>query len=42
MAVADTNSGNEDTTITGSVATNDSDVDDGATLSYASMRRSPA
>ena len=35
VAVADTNSGNEDTTITGTVATNDSDVDDGATLSYA-------
>src|SRR6478736_6143894 len=34
VAVADTNSGNEDTTITGTVATNDSDVDDGATLSY--------
>ena len=42
VAVADTNAGNEDTTITGSVATNDSDVDDGATLTYASMRRSPA
>ena len=35
MAVADTNSGNEDSLITGSVATNDSDVDDGATLSYS-------
>ena len=35
VAVADTNAGNEDTTITGSVATNDSDVDDGATLTYA-------
>src|SRR5206468_1189987 len=34
VAVADTNSGNEDTVITGTVATNDSDVDDGATLSY--------
>src|SRR6185369_1496071 len=34
VAVADTNSGNEDTTITGSVASNDSDVDDGASLSY--------
>jgi VCBS repeat-containing protein len=34
VAVADTNAGNEDTTITGTVATNDSDVDDGATLSY--------
>ncbi|OSI41709.1 VCBS domain-containing protein, partial [Bradyrhizobium canariense] len=31
VAVADTNSGLEDSTITGSVATNDSDVDDGAT-----------
>ena len=30
VAVADTNAGNEDSTITGSVATNDSDVDDGA------------
>ncbi|SDJ93757.1 VCBS repeat-containing protein [Bradyrhizobium sp. Rc2d] len=29
VAVADTNSGSEDTTITGTVATNDSDVDDG-------------
>ncbi|MGX1294724.1 Ig-like domain-containing protein [Bradyrhizobium ottawaense] len=29
------NSGNEDTTITGTVASNDSDVDDGATLSYS-------
>ena len=36
VAVADTNGGTEDSTITGSVATNDSDVDDGATLSYAS------
>ena len=35
VAVADTNSGNEDTTITGTVATNDSDVDDGAVLSYS-------
>ena len=34
VAVADTNSGSEDTTITGSVATNDSDVDDGAILTY--------
>src|SRR5204863_486785 len=34
VAVADTNAGNEDTSISGSVATNDSDVDDGATLSY--------
>ena len=35
VAVADTDRGNEDAIITGSVATNDSDVDDGATLSYA-------
>src|SRR4029079_15592514 len=35
VAVADTNSGNEDTTISGTVATNDSDVDDGATLTYS-------
>src|SRR4029077_2206110 len=35
VAVADTNSGLEDTTITGSVATNDSDVDDGAVLTYS-------
>ena len=35
VAVADTNSGSEDTTITGSVATNDSDVDDGAILTYS-------
>src|SRR5438477_9044103 len=35
IAVADTKSGNEDTTITGSVASNDSDVDDGAILSYS-------
>ncbi|MEJ7931750.1 VCBS domain-containing protein, partial [Ramlibacter sp. AN1015] len=34
MAVADTNSGDEDTTITGSVAANDSDADDGAQLTY--------
>ena len=34
-AVADTNSGVEDTTITGTVATNDSDVDDGAALTYS-------
>ena len=30
VAVADTDAGLEDSTITGSVATNDSDVDDGA------------
>src|SRR5256714_6576113 len=35
VAVADVNSGLEDTTITGTVATNDSDVDDGAILTYA-------
>src|SRR5438093_900151 len=34
VAVADTNSGNEDTIISGTVATNDSDVDDGATRTY--------
>src|SRR2546423_11915860 len=34
VALADTNSGLEDSTITGTVATNDSDVDDGAILSY--------
>jgi VCBS repeat-containing protein len=33
-AVADTNAGKEDATVTGTVATNDSDLDDGATLSY--------
>ena len=35
VAVADTNAGNEDSTITGTVATNDSDVDDGAVLTYS-------
>ena len=35
VAVADSKLGFEDTTITGTVATNDSDVDDGAHLSYA-------
>ena len=34
VAVADVNSGLEDATITGSVASNDSDVDDGASLTY--------
>src|SRR6185312_6722074 len=34
VAVADTNSGLEDSTITGTVASNDSDVDDGASLTY--------
>ena len=41
VAVADTNSGSEDTTITGSVATNDSDVDDGAILTYGLNGRWP-
>src|SRR5205085_2045162 len=35
VPVADARSCNEDTTISGSVATNDSDVDDGASLSYS-------
>ena len=35
IAVADSNSGLEDSTITGTVATNDSDVDDLAVLTYA-------
>src|SRR5205085_2369460 len=35
VAVADTKSGSEDTTITGTVATNDSDVDDGSSLTYS-------
>ena len=35
VAVDDVGSGNEDTVITGTVATNDSDVDAGAVLSYA-------
>ncbi|MEJ6890799.1 Ig-like domain-containing protein, partial [Bradyrhizobium diazoefficiens] len=35
VAVADTDSGLEDSTITGTVASNDSDVDDGAILSYS-------
>ena len=35
VAVADIKSGLEDTILTGSVATNDSDVDDGAVLSYS-------
>lgn len=34
-AIVDTNAGYEDTVITGSVANNDSDVDDGAVLTYA-------
>ncbi len=34
VAVADTRAATEDTTVTGSVATNDSDADAGATLSY--------
>ncbi|RRH92009.1 hypothetical protein EH240_31535 [Mesorhizobium tamadayense] len=36
-AVADTNAGLEDSTITGSVAANDGDVDDGALLTYAQV-----
>ena len=35
MAIADTNAGSEDTTITGTVAANDSDVDNGAVLSFS-------
>ncbi len=35
VAVADTNSGDAGTTISGSVATNDSDVDDGAILTFS-------
>ncbi len=35
IALADVNSGDEDTTITGTVATNDSDVDNGAVLTYS-------
>ncbi|RYE81530.1 MAG: tandem-95 repeat protein, partial [Myxococcales bacterium] len=35
VAIADTRAAVEDTTVTGSVATNDSDVDDGAVLTYA-------
>ena len=42
VAVDDTASGNEDTTISGSVAGNDSDVDDGASLSYALNGPAPA
>ncbi len=38
VAVADTNAGDEDSAaITGTVATNDSDVDDGAALSYSAQ-----
>ena len=37
VAVADTNSGNEDTILIGTVAAGDSDVDDGAVLSYAQV-----
>ena len=40
VAVADT-ARFEDSTVTGSVAANDSDLDDGATLSYALDARSP-
>jgi VCBS repeat-containing protein len=42
VATDDTGAGNEDSTITGSVATNDNDVDDGATLTYAVNGASPA
>src|SRR4029079_4968155 len=35
IAVADSNAATEDTTISGSVASNDSDVDDGTVLSYS-------
>ncbi|TAJ35851.1 MAG: hypothetical protein EPO55_24050 [Reyranella sp.] len=35
VAAADVNSGSEDSVITGSVATNDGDVDDGAVLTYS-------
>ena len=42
VATDDTGAGNEDASITGSVATNDSDVDDGAVLSYAVNGAAPA
>ena len=42
VAHADTNSGAEDATITGSVATNDTDVDDGATRTFALNAAAPA
>ena len=42
VALDDTGSGAEDSTITGSVATNDSDVDDGASLSYSLNGTAPA
>src|SRR5687768_11583264 len=42
VAVDDVGSGLEDTLITGTVATNDSDVDDGASLSYALNGAPPA
>jgi VCBS repeat-containing protein len=42
VAVADTNAGAEDTTITGSVATNDSDPDAGSTLTYTVVGAAPA
>src|SRR5258705_314650 len=42
VARDDAKSGNEDSTITGSVATNDSDADDGATLGYALVGAAPA
>ena len=42
VATDDTGAGNEDTSIIGSVATNDTDVDDGAALSYAVNGAAPA
>ena len=42
VAVDDTGAGDEDTLITGSVALNDSDVDDEASLSYALNGTAPA
>ncbi|WP_036055067.1 VCBS domain-containing protein, partial [Bradyrhizobium sp. URHD0069] len=40
LAVDDTNSGHEDTTVTGTVASNDSDVDDGETATLIYMQTS--
>ncbi|WP_394893684.1 beta strand repeat-containing protein [Mesorhizobium sp. AaZ16] len=42
VAVDDTDAGDEDTLITGSVAGNDTDIDDGASLSYALVNPAPA
>jgi VCBS repeat-containing protein len=42
VAVDDTGAGNEDSNISGSVAGNDSDADDGAALSYAVNGAAPA